>query len=285
MFTSRRESAYWFGAFIAVLAITIAFDDFFSERALEVSSTTSLVFFGMNLGVMSLVVFVFARFFVSSALAERSRANRLLLNVLPVQIAEQLKVSDDTIADHCESVSVLFADIVGSTPLFENLTPEEVVDWLNEVYSAMDAVVEEHGLEKIRTIGDNYMVAAGVPTPRADHAEALVHCALGMNDAVQRLPSRHGRRIELRFGVNSGPVVAGVIGKSKFHYDIWGDTVNVAARMESHGLPGRTQVSESTHSLIVDSFDCTPRGIIEVKGKGPMQTWIVDGPKREVFTR
>lgn len=277
MFRSRRESAVWFGVFAAVLALTVGLDDVLSDRALEVSPTTSIVFFAMNLGVMSFVVFVFARHFVSAALHERARANRLLLNVLPTQIAEELKQRDGTIAREHGSVSVLFADIVGSTPLFADLEPTEVVDWLNELFSTLDEVVDRHGLEKLRTMGDNYMVGAGVPEPRSDHATALVRCALEMVDAVASVPARNGRRIELRFGINSGPVVAGVIGRSKFHYDMWGDAVNIAARMESHGASGRIHVSSDTYELIRDAFVCEPRGTIPIKGKGEMQTWFVVG--------
>jgi len=277
MFTSRRESMVWFAIYLATLLVTISLDDAFLDRAVEVSRSTSIVFFAMNLGVMSAVVFLFSRFFVSAALTERERANRLLLNVLPAGIAERLKHSDETIASHAPAMSVMFADIVGSTPLFEDLEPAEVVAWLNEVYSALDEVVDRHGLEKIRTIGDNYMVAAGIPDPRADHAVALVQCAIDMRDAIEALPGRHGRRIRLRFGINSGAAVAGVIGRSKFHYDVWGDTVNIASRMESHGEADRIHVTDTTRALLGDRFKCVSRGLIDVKGKGEMTTWWVDG--------
>lgn len=279
MFLSTRESVFWFLTFLLNLVVTLAFNSTFADRALDVTDDTRLLFFALNLGVSSLVVFVFARYFVAAALRERSRANRLLLNVLPRQIAETLKASDETIAQQFDSVSVLFADVVGSTPLFADLEPTEVVDWLNEVFSALDEVVERHGLEKLRTMGDNYMVAAGVPVTRDDHAHAITACALSMIEATQRIPARNGKRIGFRFGINSGPVVAGVIGKSKFHYDMWGDTVNIASRMESHGEVDRLQVSNATYELIKDRFECVPRGPVNVKGKGEMKTWFVSGPK------
>ena len=277
MFFSPRKSTPWFLLYFIILLISVAFDDYFAGRALEVSANTRRLFFAMNLGASSLVVFAFAGYFVTTAITERSKANRLLLNVLPAQIAETLKDSDDTIARHYDSVSVLFADVVGSTPLFADLEPTEVVDWLNEVFSVLDDLVDQHGLEKLRTMGDGYMVGSGVPATRDDHAGALVDCSLDMISALEALPSRNGQRMVFRFGINSGPVVAGVIGKSKFHYDLWGDTVNVASRMESYGEASRIHISQNTYELIKDDFKCVPRGTISIKGKGEMQTWFVVG--------
>ena len=277
MFFSPGKSTPWFLLYFIILLITVVFDDFFGEHALEVSDDVRRLFFAMNLGASSLVVFAFAGYFVRAAITERSKADRLLLNVLPAQIAETLKDSDDTIARHYDSVSVLFADVVGSTPLFADLEPTEVVDWLNEVFSVLDDLVDQHGLEKLRTMGDGYMVGSGVPATRDDHAGALVGCSLEMVSALEALPSRNGRRMVFRFGINSGPVVAGVIGKSKFHYDLWGDTVNVASRMESYGEASRIHISQNTYELIKDDFKCVPRGTISIKGKGEMQTWFVVG--------
>ena len=211
---------------------------------------------------------------------ERAKSEELLLNILPAPIAERLKIEQGVIADRYESVSVLFSDIVGFTPLSENLTPEEMVEWLNEVYSAVDAMVTEHGVEKIRTIGDGYMCAAGVPVPREDHATILTNLALAMKAHFEELAPVHGHKADFRIGINSGPVVGGVIGTLKFQYDIWGDTVNTAARMESHGVPGRIHISPATYALIQDSYVCEPRGPIEIKGKGTMETWFVEAPKR-----
>jgi class 3 adenylate cyclase len=211
---------------------------------------------------------------------ERSESERLLLNILPAAIAERLKGDHGVIADHFESVSVLFADIVGFTPLMEMLSAQEMVEWLNEVYSEIDALVQDHGVEKIRTIGDGYMVASGVPFRRADHAIALTRLALDMEAHFEALPPVRGHQVGFRIGISSGPVVGGVIGTHKFQYDIWGDTVNTAARMESHGVPGRIHVSAATHEMIKGQFVCEPRGTIEVKGKGEMRTWFVEGPSR-----
>jgi guanylate cyclase len=213
--------------------------------------------------------------------AEKAESERLLLNILPGPIAEKLKTEPGVIADSYDSVSVLFSDIVGFTPLSESLTAEEMVEWLNEVYSAFDAMVEAGGAEKIRTIGDGYMVAAGVPDERDDHAAILTRLALKMKDHFEDLPPVHGHKANFRIGINSGPVVGGVIGTHKFQYDIWGDCVNTAARMESHGVPGRIHVSAATHNFIKDDFLCEPRGTIEVKGKGEMHTWFVEREIRE----
>ena len=161
----------------------------------------------------------------------------------------------------------MFADVVGSTPLFSDLSPQQVVEWLNEVFSTLDEVVDRHGLEKIRTMGDGYMVGAGLPVRRPDHATALVNCAIEMIEKLDLLPQRHGGYMDFRFGINSGPVVAGVIGKSKFHYDLWGDTVNVASRMESNSETGRIHISENTYHLVKDAIACTPRGGSTSKAK------------------
>jgi adenylate cyclase len=207
---------------------------------------------------------------------EKAESERLLLNILPEKIAQRLKTAPGVIADRFNSVSVLFADIVGFTPLSETLSAQEMVGWLNVVYSAVDGLVQEHGVEKIRTIGDGYMAAAGVPHIREDHATALTNLALDMKSQFEKLPPLHGHQVGFRIGISSGPVVGGVIGTHKFQYDIWGDTVNTAARMESHGVPGRIHISSATYELIKDEFICEPRGTIEVKGKGEMQTWFVE---------
>ncbi|MDT4916864.1 MAG: adenylate cyclase [Pseudonocardiales bacterium] len=211
--------------------------------------------------------------------AEQRRARALLLNILPEEIADELARSPHVIADAFDDVSVLFADVVGFTPMSEQLTPTELVELLDELFGHFDGLVECAGLEKIKTIGDAYMVAAGVPRSHPDHAQAIVALGLQMQAAAQA-KTFHGRRLELRIGVNSGSVVAGVIGRRKFSYDLWGDVVNTASRMESHGVPGGLQVTAATHELIRDRFDCEPRGLIEVRGKGPLQTWMVTGARR-----
>ncbi|HLF80420.1 MAG TPA: adenylate/guanylate cyclase domain-containing protein [Anaerolineales bacterium] len=242
------------------------------------------LFFVLNLGTVSGIAFFLLFYFVREKdrayrmlNLERERADQLLLNVLPKEVAPRLKQSGQTIAEHFDSASVLFADIVGSTTLFADMEPREIVDWLNEVFSAFDVLLDKYGLEKIRTIGDSYMVAAGVPSPRPDHARALALMALEMCEQLQQMPARNGRRIAFRMGMNSGPMVGGVIGKTKFHYDLWGDTVNTASRMESHGEAGKIQVTQQTYDLLRGEFDFEPRGLIPIKGKGELQTWFLLG--------
>jgi len=242
------------------------------------------LFFVLNLGTVSGIAFFLLYYFVREKdrayrmlNLERERADQLLLNVLPKEVAPRLKQSGQTIAEHFDSASVLFADIVGSTTLFADMEPREIVDWLNEVFSAFDVLLDKYGLEKIRTIGDSYMVAAGVPSPRPDHARALALMALEMCEQLQQMPARNGRRIAFRMGMNSGPMVGGVIGKTKFHYDLWGDTVNTASRMESHGEAGKIQVTQQTYDLLRGEFDFEPRGLIPIKGKGELQTWFLLG--------
>ncbi len=199
---------------------------------------------------------------------------RLLLNVLPAPIAEKLKKQSGVIAERFDDVSVLFADIAGFTPLSIRLAPGELVGLLNRVFSSFDELVEQHGLEKIKTIGDAYMVAGGLPDPRPDHLDRMVRLAVAMQEAVSRLHAELGG-LQLRIGIHTGSVVAGVIGIRKFIYDIWGDTVNTASRLESHGVPGRIQVSEAVQQRIQGWCTCEARGIVEVKGKGPMNLFLV----------
>jgi adenylate cyclase len=211
--------------------------------------------------------------------AAQEQAENLLLNILPHSIADRLKASPQTIADQFTAASILFADVVDFTPRAEHLPPGEVVGMLDELFSHFDTLVERYQLEKIKTIGDCYMVAAGVPTPRADHARALALLGLDMLDAVRSAGAVGYLGVELRIGINSGPVVAGVIGRKRFLYDLWGDAVNTASRMESQGTPGRIQVTRATRELVKDEFECEPRGTVSVKGKGEMETWYLLGPR------
>jgi guanylate cyclase len=279
IFFSLRGALVWFGLCLVNLAITVIFDETFAQFALDSSTRTRVVFFVMNLAGSSFIVFLFAGHFVRSAAVERRRAANLLLNILPKSIATRLKADPGTIADHYECASVMFADMVGSTPLFAGLSPADTVEWLNEAFTLFDRLIEKHGVEKIRTIGDNYMVAAGVPTERSDHAHVLTQLALDMAECVETLTPRNGKRMRFRFGIHSGPLVAGVIGETKFQYDLWGDTVNIASRMESHGEVGRVHVSAVTHAIIQDAFECSCRGTVPIKGRGEMETWWVEGPR------
>jgi guanylate cyclase len=283
LFCTEWRARLWFGGFVAVLILGLAIDD--SIRApSQVPPPIDLVFFAMNLGVPASVSWWVLRYFVRQNEAamdalgkEQARSDGLLLNVLPAEIANVLKQDGRVTAERFDSVTVLFADVVGFTQLSTELSPEEMVELLNEIFSYFDTLTAKYDVEKIRTIGDNYMVASGAPRRREDHAVALVNMALDMNDYLTDGDKQHDQRLKFRIGLNSGPAVAGIVGRQKFHYDLWGDAVNVASRMESHGEPGRVQIGESTFELVGGAFDCEARGQIEVKGKGAMSTWWVNG--------
>jgi adenylate cyclase len=204
---------------------------------------------------------------------ERAKSEALLLNILPPSIAERLKNGESVIADSFPEVTILFADIVGFTNLSTIVSPQEIVFLLNEIFTAFDHIASQHGLEKIKTIGDCYMVVGGLPGPQPDHAAAVAKMGLAMLRVIHKLNADYKTSLRLRIGINTGPVVAGVIGRSKFIYDLWGDAVNTASRMESHGKPDAIQVSASTYERLRLRFALEPRGEIEIKGKGLMTTW------------
>jgi guanylate cyclase len=281
VYTSRKEALFWFMAFILVVVAAGILDPHVRSDNLIPLPLRNLLF-AMNIAGPSLVAFGLLSYFVgakNTALLllrrEQARSESLLLNVLPAEIAASLKDGGRTPAVHHESVSILFADLVDSTPLAERLSPEELVGLLNEVFTHFDTLTDRYGVEKISTSGDNYLVAAGVPRRKPDHAEALAAMALDMMAYARSRPGRE--QIGLRIGINTGPAVAGVVGQRKFHYDLWGDAVNLASRMESHSEPGRIQVSRSTYELIKHRFVCVPRGLVEIRGKGPLETWWLEG--------
>ncbi|MFH7243966.1 MAG: adenylate/guanylate cyclase domain-containing protein [Spirulina sp.] len=208
---------------------------------------------------------------------EQQRAEDLLLNILPEPIADELMQTQASVPQHFDEVSILFADIVGFTSLSSRLSPIQLVNLLNQIFSSFDALAEQFGLEKIKTIGDAYMVAAGLPTPRPDHAEAMAEMALAMQQVTATFEAEVGVPLQIRIGINTGVVVAGVIGTKKFIYDLWGDAVNIASRMESLGEPGLIQVTASTYERLKDSYQLEPRGSIHVKGRGEMETFWLRG--------
>jgi Adenylate cyclase, family 3 (some proteins contain HAMP domain) len=211
--------------------------------------------------------------------AEQEKSERLLLNILPEMIADRLKKGDSNIADGFAEVTILFADIVGFTEISARTSPQELVELLNKIFSAFDRLSEQYGLEKIKTIGDNYMVAGGLPMPCTNHAESIAEMALEMQQEIMKLSRECDKPLKIRIGINTGPVVAGVIGTKKFIYDLWGDAVNTASRMESQGISGKIQVSDSTYQLLCDRYLLEKRGTINVKGKGDMTTYLLIGRK------
>jgi adenylate cyclase len=278
--SSAREARRWFILYIVLIILVIMAQPWLRPDN-NLPLLVRAIFLGMNLVVPCSFLFLLLDYFVKQKdmffrllEVEQRKAENLLLNVLPPEIAAVLKNETRTIADYYAGASILFADVVNFTPLSAQLTPTELVDLLNEVFTHFDGLVEEYGLEKIKTIGDCYMVAAGVPRHRPDHADVLARLALDMRDYTNQREFR-GRRLTFRIGINSGPVVAGVIGRKKFIYDLWGDAVNTASRMESHGASGVIQVTRATYDLIAPRFTCEPRGLIQVKGKGEMEVWHV----------
>jgi class 3 adenylate cyclase len=211
---------------------------------------------------------------------EQERSERLLLNVLPAPIAARLKAGEGVIADAFPEVTVLFADLVDFTRRSRRIGPAQVVQALNELFSAFDRLAQQQGLEKIKTIGDAYMVAGGLPTPRPDHAEAIAEMALGIREEVARRADPSGQPLQVRIGIDTGPVEAGVIGTAKFSYDLWGDTVNTASRMESHGIAGCIQVTARTYQRLRDGYQFLRRGPISVRGMGEMVTYFLVGRNR-----
>ena len=281
-----RRSLPWLLAFFVVLGLLVALDPVFALDPAGLPQGLVITFFALNISGVTLGSFVMLGYFVhqrelahAALETERQRSEQLLLNVLPEPIAERLKHHQGVIAEHHDDVTVLFTDLVGFTAMSADMDATTLVAVLDEIFSSFDALVEREGLEKIKTIGDAYMVAGGLPTPRLDHAQAVARVALAMLDEVAGISSRiGGGPLLIRIGIDTGPAVAGVIGRKKFIYDMWGDTVNTASRMESHGLPGRVQVTARTASRLDSSFDLESRGRIDVKGKGPMETFLLVGP-------
>ena len=277
-----RQALRWFAAFLVALTIGYVADPFLRPTN-NLPEPLVRALFLLNIGTLSVVTFGILALFATQREAalrlaehEGQRSDDLLRNMLPGPIAERLKRDSRRIADHFDDASILFADVVGFTPLSARLSPAVIVDLLDRVFSEFDVLVDQAGLEKIKTIGDAYMVAAGVPEPRPDHAIAIARLALEMQRVTTNLS---GPPLELRIGINSGPVVAGVIGRRRLIYDLWGDSVNVASRMESQGVPGRIQVTRSTHDLIGDRFAFETRGTVNVKGRGDVETWLLVGER------
>jgi adenylate cyclase len=287
VFGGLRAGVGWYIAFLVVfLSSGIAGEALGNISPLPPWFRSTML--ALNVVVGGTIVFTLLALFAKQrqdALAalrsEQERAESLLLNILPRSIAEKLKASPQTIADQFTAASILFADVVDFTPRSELLSPAEVVGLLDHLFSHFDTLAERYGLEKIKTIGDCYMVAAGVPSPRPDHARALALMALDMVEAMRSTDAMGHLGLELRVGINSGPVVAGVIGRKRFLYDLWGDAVNTASRMESHGTPGRIQITQATFELLKDEFQCEPRGTVSIKGKGEMETWYLVGRRQE----
>lgn len=284
-FAGRRQAILWFFAYLVLVFVSVFLDPWVAPR-LPLPPWVVTVFFALNLTGVSVVAFVLLQYFVAQRdlsfgllHLEQEKTEHLLLNILPREIAIQLKNQPGTIAHYYEEVTILFADLVGFTPLSATLPPTEMVGWLNDIFSYFDDLMDRYDVEKIETVGDEYMAACGVPRPCPQHAQQLAQVALEMCAYMERLPARNGQRLKLRIGLHSGPIVAGVIGRKKFAFECFGDTVNTAHRMQSHGVPGKIQITPATYEQIKDEFLCESRGKIAIKGKGEMETWILVGRK------
>jgi guanylate cyclase len=283
-----RQALWWFGAFSAFIAAfpLLEFSGLTPQHSTASSPPIMQLLHALNYILPTLFIFsalgyfiVENRRFYLALQTEQDKSQRLLLNVLPAEIADALKgVSPfgpmEPLARNYKAATIVFLDIVGFTGLSKQQPAEETLRMLNQVFSGFDAIVERYDLEKIKTIGDCYMLAAGIPRERSDHAVAAVSAALEMADYLRNFEKY---RLSFRVGIHSGPVAAGVIGRKKFLFDVWGDPVNTASRMESHGVPGEIQISRLTFDLVADHFLCKQRGLIDLKGRGQMETWFVAG--------
>jgi adenylate cyclase len=297
LFCGVRESIAWFAAYIFMTALSGFFDYYLADSVITTAKSvpirTSVFFFVLNFIAVSSIVYLLLRFSTlereKAALRldeahrllqiEQERSEKLLLNILPGAIAERLKNSSQTIADGFADVSVMFVDIVNFTRVAEGLTPQQVFAMLNRIFSSFDELAEKYGMEKIKTIGDAYMVAGGLNSAMADYTDAIADMALDMRDLLHRDFNVNQMHLEVRIGVGTGPVVAGVVGKKKFIYDLWGDTVNIASRITSEGVPGMIQVDEVTYRRLHERYDFQEPQTIYLKGKGNMVVYRLVGRK------
>ena len=266
----------WFAAFVAVVLLAVVLSEVVRPDGANLPDAFVRTFDVLNIVAVSFVAILLLVTFARGREAAQARVEALLLNVLPADVAQRLQSDPNSIADHFDDVSILFADVVDFTPLAGRLDAREVVGLLDRLFTSFDELVDRYEVEKIKTIGDCYMVAAGVPRQRPDHADALARLAIEMRECAKRCLS-DGPDVRLRIGISSGPVVAGVIGRRRFLYDLWGDTVNMASRMESHGTPDEIQITRSTLTLLNDHFVTEPIGLVDVKGKGQIETWRLVG--------
>jgi adenylate cyclase len=276
-FYSARDAVPWFLVFVGLTIFSGLIDPRLAASAPTIPMGVQVSFFVLNILGVSLTAYLLLQYSVRARDAALAQSDGLLLNVLPRSIADRLKRDPGVIAERYDDVTVLFADIADFTPFAERTSPEQVVGVLDEIFSAFDQLALQRGLEKIKTIGDAYMVAGGLPEPRADHVEAVAELALEMQAEFARLCESLGLGLAIRIGIDTGPVVAGVIGRHKFTYDLWGDTVNTASRMESHGVAGRIQVTDTTYRHLQDHYRFEERGEVEVKGKGLQRTYLLVG--------
>ena len=278
LFLGPRWAVWFFGLYVAALAVVLALDPLVAARAVPPPYPVVLAVFGFNLVGVGLIVFLVLRSVDISRRAAQARSDELLFNAIPVPIAARLKRGEERIADAYPETTVLFADLVGFTPWAGRTDPDRVVSFLDDLFSRFDALAIQEGVEKIKTIGDSYMAVAGAPEPRDDHAVAALALARGMLGILAEARDRLALDLDLRIGLASGPAVGGVIGQKRILFDLWGDTVNLASRMESSGLARRIQVAPSTWALLGDTYAFEERQAVDVKGLGLMTTYLLAEP-------
>jgi adenylate cyclase len=297
LFFGVRESAAWFFAYIFLTALSGFFDYFLADSMVpsgtQVPIRVSVFFFALNFAAVSTIVYLLLRYSTQEKAKaqasleethrllqdEQDRSERLLLNILPGPIAERLKHEKQTIADGFADVTVMFVDIVNFTKLAEGMSPQQVFAMLNRIFSSFDELAEKFGVEKIKTIGDAYMAAGGLNNEKSNYSQAIAELALAMRDVLRNDFEVNSLRLEVRIGIGTGPVVAGVVGKKKFIYDLWGDTVNLASRITSEGVPGMVHVDETTYRRLADRFEFREPQIIHLKGKGNTPVYQIVGPR------
>ena len=283
VFGSVRSSVRWFAVFAAAFLGAGILGELTGGLS-ELPRWFSTTMVALNVVVGGAVVLTLLAVFARQREDAQDRAETLLLNILPRSIADKLKAKPETIADSFASTSILFADVADFTPMAERVAPVALVEMLDRLFGYFDSLAERYEVEKIKTLGDCYMAAAGIPNPCPDHARRLALMALDMLQAVDEAGALGSLGFELRIGINSGPVVAGVIGRKRFLYDLWGDAVNTAGRMQTEGLPGRIQITRATYELLGDEFACEPRGPVSIKGKGEMETWYLLGRRNSLVS-
>ncbi len=289
MILGTRQSTPWFLLFIGLAFISWKLNHYFAGNAMPIPVDVKDAFFLMNITGTASILYGVLRYFQAqkervmiSLELEQARSDKLLLNILPAAIAERLKANDMRIADHYESVTVMFADLVSFTQMSEKMPPLQLIDLLSQVFLRFDQLAEKYHVEKIKTIGDAYMVISGAPVVCTDHAQRIAAMALEMQLALSDVAIKTGIDLHMRIGINTGPVVAGVIGSSKFSYDLWGDTVNMASRMEDTSMTDAIQVTLATQSLLESTYVFSARQGVDVKGKGAVDTFILLGHKGNV---
>jgi guanylate cyclase len=286
MILGTRQSTAWFLLFISLALMSWKLNHYFAANAILLPTSIKDAFFLMNITGTASILYGILRYFqaqkdrvMMSLELEQARSEKLLLNILPAAIATRLKANDMRIADYYADVTVMFADLVNFTQIAEKMPPIQLIDLLSQVFLRFDQLAEKYQVEKIKTIGDAYMVISGAPVGCDNHAHRIAAMALEMNDALKEVVENVGLDLKMRIGIHTGPVVAGVIGSAKFSYDLWGDTVNLASRMESTCQTGRVQVTKQTKQMIQDAYVFSEKNNVEVKGKGIIETYYLLGRK------